>query len=65
MSVAKVIEVISEGKSMEAAVANAAAKACETLHNVKHVNVENIQAIVENGKVTSYRVNAKITFVMD
>ncbi len=65
LSVAKVIEVIAEGKSIENAVANAALKAHETVRHVKHVNIENIQALVEDGKVTHYRVNAKVTFVLE
>jgi flavin-binding protein dodecin len=65
MSIAKVIEIIAEGSSIEQAIENASQKACETIRNVKHVNVENIQALIENGKVTTYRVNAKVTFVVD
>lgn len=64
-SVAKVIEVIAEGKSIEAAIENAALKAHESLRHVKHVNVENIQAMIENGKVHCYRVNAKVTFIVE
>lgn len=65
MSIAKVIEVVSEGSSVEKAIENAALKASETIRNVKHVNVENIQALVEDGKITNYRVNAKVTFVVE
>lgn len=65
MSIAKVIEVIAEGSSIEKAIASAATKACETIRHVKHVNVENIQALVEDGKITNYRINAKVTFVME
>jgi flavin-binding protein dodecin len=65
LSVAKVIEVIAQGKTIENAIENAALKAHETVRNVKQVNVENIQAIVENGKVAHYRVNAKVTFIID
>jgi hypothetical protein len=66
MSIAKVIEVISEGKTIEEAIQSAALKAHETLRHVKHVNVENIQALVaEEGKVITFRVTAKVTFVID
>jgi hypothetical protein len=65
MSVAKVIELISEGASVEEAVAKAAAKAAKTLRNVSSVNVENIKALVENGKVVRYRVDTKVTFVLE
>ena len=65
MSVAKVIELISEGATVEEAVSRAAAKATKTLRNVTAVNVKNIKALVENGKVVRYRVNTKVTFVLE
>ena len=65
MSVAKVIELISEGATVEEAVAKAAAKATKTLRNVTAVNVENIKALVEKGKVVRYRVDVKATFVLE
>ena len=65
MSVAKVIELISEGDSVEDAIENAAAQATKTLKNVRNVYADGIQGIVRDGKVTSYRVNCKVTFVVD
>ncbi len=65
MSTAKVIEVIAEGKTLEQAIENAVKQAAETLHSIKSVWVENITALVDNGKVTKYRINAKLTFVLD
>ncbi|SCA63011.1 hypothetical protein SCG7086_AH_00130 [Chlamydiales bacterium SCGC AG-110-P3] len=65
MSVAKVVEVITEGKTIENAIESAAQKAHDSVRHIRQVNVDNIQAIIENGKVTSYRVNAKVTFVME
>lgn len=65
MSLAKVIEVIAEGKSMEEAVENAIVDASNTIHNIKSVYVENIQAIVEGKSVSKYRLNVKITFILD
>jgi len=65
MSVAKVIELISEGASVEEAVSKAAAKAAKTLRNVSSVNVENVKALVEKGKVVRYRVDTKVTFVLE
>ncbi len=64
MSLAKVIEIIAEGETLEAAVKNAAKDASKTLKNVRSVYVEGIQALVDDGKVTKYRVNAKVTFVI-
>jgi len=64
-SLAKVIEVIAEGDTMEEAVKNAVRHASKTVHNIRSVYCENIYGIVENNKVVKYRVNAKITFVLD
>lgn len=65
MSTAKVIEVIAEGTSLENAIENAVSQAAESLHAIKSVWVENITALIENGKISKYRVNAKLTFVLD
>jgi hypothetical protein len=65
MSVAKVIEVISEGESIEKAIEFAVVEASDSLRQVKHVYVEGIQALVEDGKVSKYRVNIKLTFVVE
>ena len=65
MSVAKVIELISEGDSVEEAIENAAKQASKTLKNVRSVYAEGIQGLVSDGKVTGYRVNCKVTFVVD
>lgn len=64
MSLAKVIEVIAEGNSMEEAVKNAVKHASATVKNIKSVYCENIRGVVENNKVVKFRVNAKITFVV-
>lgn len=65
MSLAKVIEVIAEGESMEKAVENAVKQASKTVHNIRSVNCENIQGIVTKNKVEKYRVNAKVTFILE
>lgn len=64
MSLAKVIEVIAEGDTMEKAVENALKQASETVDNIKSINCENIQGIVNNNSIEKYRVNAKVTFVI-
>ena len=65
MSIAKVIEVLAEGDSIEAAVQTAVTEAAETVRGIKHVYVEGVQAIVEDNQVVKYRVDAKLTFVVD
>lgn len=64
MSIAKVIEVLAEGDSIEAAVQSAVTEASETVRNIKHVYVSEIQALVDGNQVQKYRVNAKVTFVV-
>lgn len=62
----KVIEVLSESnKSWEDAAQQAVANADKSLRNVKSIYIENFQATVEAGKIKTYRVNAKISFVLD
>ena len=65
MSVAKVIEVISEGQSIEAAMQSAITEAAISVEQIKQINVEHIEGIVENNKITKYRVNSKISFIVD
>lgn len=65
MSLAKVIEVLSEGDSIEAAVQAAVDEAGETVRDIKHVYVNEVQGLVEGGRVARYRVNCKVTFLVD
>lgn len=65
MSLAKVIEVLAEGDTIESAVEAAIRDVSETVHDVRHVYVESFQAIVENNEVARYRINAKVTFVVE
>lgn len=62
----KVIEVLQEStKSWEDAAQQAVAQADKSLRNVKSIYIENFQATVEGGQIKSYRINAKISFVLD
>jgi flavin-binding protein dodecin len=63
--VLKVIEVLAESEnSWEDAAQNAVRRAKETIDNIKSVYIENFEAKVENGVITKYRINAKITFLL-
>jgi len=64
MSLAKVIEVMAEGETMEQALDNAVKSASKTVDDIKSVYAENIQGIVEGNKIVRYRINAKITFIL-
>ena len=65
MSIAKVVEIIGEGKSIEDAVESAVDEASETIRNIRGVWVDGVQAVVKDGKISAYRANCKITFVVD
>jgi len=66
MSVAKIIEISSESStSFEDAVQQGVARASKTVHNIKSAWVKEQQVVVDNGKVTMYRVDLKVTFILD
>ncbi|HMQ23031.1 MAG TPA: dodecin family protein [Planctomycetota bacterium] len=65
MSVAKVTEVISSSpRSFEEAVEVGVQRACKTLDDVKSVWVKDQSCIVENGKITEFRVTLKLVFIL-
>ncbi|MEE9448035.1 MAG: dodecin family protein [Arenicellales bacterium] len=66
MSIAKVTEIIaSSDKSFDDAIAKGVKRASKTIKNVRSVWVKDQTGSVENGKITSYRVNLHITFVLN
>ncbi|MGJ8633902.1 MAG: dodecin family protein [Luteolibacter sp.] len=65
MNTAKVLEVIAEGKTIEDALQNAVSDASKTIRGIKSIYADSFNAKVEDGKIKHYRVNAKITFVLD
>lgn len=65
MSIVKVIEVISQGDSIDAAIKSAVTEASKTVENIKQINIEHIEGIVENNKIVKFRVNSKISFVVE
>ncbi|MBD3219794.1 dodecin domain-containing protein [bacterium] len=66
MSVVKVIEVIAESeKGWEDAAAQALTEAQRSIRNVSSIYIKDFKADVENGKITSYRVNAKVSFLLE
>lgn len=66
MSMVKVIEVLCESnKSWEDAAQSGVKQASETLHGIRSFYVKEMEAKVENGRITSYRINAKISFELD
>jgi flavin-binding protein dodecin len=66
MSVAKVIEISAESEvSFEDAISRGIKTAGKSLHGVKSAWVKSQQVVVKDNKTASYRVDPKITFVLD
>ncbi|PLX86683.1 MAG: dodecin domain-containing protein [Desulfuromonas sp.] len=64
MSVAKVIEIHSEGKSIEAAAEAALIETARSVDGIMNLYLQDIQAIVEDNRIIKYRLNAKVTFLV-
>ena len=66
MSVAKVIELSSSSnKSFEDAIQQGIARASKTLKNVEAAWIKEQQVTVQGGRISGYRVNMMVTFVLD
>ena len=66
MSVAKVTEIISSSdKSFDDAINKGVKRASKTLKNVRSVWVKNQTGEVKDGKITNYRVNLHVTFILE
>ncbi|MBZ0161243.1 MAG: dodecin family protein [Notoacmeibacter sp.] len=66
MAMLKVIEVLAESdKSWEDAAQNAINEASKSVHGIKSIYIKEMEATVEDGKLTQYRINGKISFVLD
>ncbi len=66
MAMLKVIEVLAESsKSWEDAAQQAVTTASKTVRKIKSIYIENFEATVDNGQLKNFRVNAKITFLLD
>lgn len=65
MSVAKVTEISAcSSKSFEDAIENGVERASKTLDKIKGAWINEMKVNVEDGKVTEYCVNMKVTFVL-
>ncbi|HBL76242.1 MAG: dodecin [Bacteroidetes bacterium GWF2_42_66] len=63
MALLKVIELLAESKkSWEDATQNAVTEASKSVRNIRSVYAKNLSAEVNEGKITNWRVNCKITF---
>ena len=65
-SIVKVIEVIAQSdKGFDDAARSAVKEAAKTIKGIKSVWIDNLSAEVEGDRITHYRVNAKISFVLE
>ena len=66
MSVARITEITAtSSKSFEDAIQAGIKRASKTLKNVAGAWIRDQKVVVENGKITQYRVNMKVTFVLE
>lgn len=66
MTIKKVIEVLAESdESWEAAAERAVREVSETVRNVRSIYVDNFSATVKDGRMSTFRINAKVTFEVD
>ena len=66
MSVAKVIEISAESEdSFEDAIRQGIKAAGKTVHGIKGAWVKEQQVVVKDNKITLFRVDLKVTFVLD
>jgi flavin-binding protein dodecin len=66
MAIAKVIEISSEStKGFEDAIQQGIAGAATSLHGIRSAWVKEQQVVVNDNKISAYRVDLKITFIVD
>jgi dodecin len=65
MPVARVTEITSSSnKSFQDAIELGIARAAKTLKNVEGAWIQDQKVVVEDGKISAYRVNMKVTFIL-
>ena len=67
MTIAKVIEISSSSpKGIEDAIRDGLRRAAKTINNIKGAWINDIKVVTDaGGKVTEWRVNMRINFVLD
>ena len=64
--IVKVIEVLAQSdKSWEDAAQSAISEASQSLRNIRSIYIKEFEGAVENGKITQFRINAKISFDLE
>ena len=66
MSIARVTELSATSEqSFEDAINQGVNRATSTLRNVESAWIKDMNVLIENGRITAYKVNMAITFVLD
>ena len=66
MAIMKVVEIMANSStSWEDAAQSAVTEASKTLHNIRSLYIKEHSAIVDNGKITEYRITGKLSFELD
>lgn len=65
MAIAKVIEISAASpKGFEDAIQQGMARATETIEDIRGAWIKEFEVRMENGKITEYRVDMKVTFIL-
>jgi len=65
-TIVKVLEVIAESeKSFDDAAQQAVREAAKSVRDIKSIWIENFSGVVKGDRIVEYRVNAKISFVVE
>ena len=66
MSVAKIMEITAESdQSFEDAIKRGLGRAAETVKNIQGAWIKEQKVVCENNKISCYRVDMKVTFVLE
>jgi dodecin len=66
MSIVRSIEVIAQSpQGFDQACKEAIKEASQTLRGIKSFWIKNAECVVENDQITMYRVNGKISFIVE
>ena len=66
MAILKVVEILAQSeKNWEDAAQLAVQEAAKTVRGIKTIYIQEMEATVDNDRITYYRVNAKISFELE
>jgi flavin-binding protein dodecin len=66
MAVMKSEQILTESEdSFEDAIQTAVKRFAKTVRGLRSANVNNLSAVIEGGRVVSYRVNLQVTFEVE